>query len=50
MGKVDHVMWRVREWRGGKREDEIIEKPLMPSLAMGILVCLQGKAPLTQHQ
>lgn len=50
MSKVDHVMWRVREWRAGNREGEIIEKPLMLSLALGILVCLQGEAPLTQHQ
>lgn len=51
MNRMDHVMWRVRVWRGEKREDwKIIEKPLMPSLAMGILVCLQGNAPLTQHQ
>lgn len=34
----------------GKEKKKIIEKPLMLSLAMGILVCLQGKAPLTQHQ
>lgn len=50
MNTMDRVMWRARERRGGKREDEIIEKPLMPILALGILVCLQGKAALTQHQ
>ena len=30
--------------------DKIIDKPLMQSLAMGILVCLQGIAAFTHHQ
>lgn len=40
-------MRRARERRGGKREDEILEKPLMLVLALGIVACLRGEAALT---
>lgn len=50
MSQMERVTQRVGEQRGRKREDTIREKPLKLSSAMGILVCLRGKAPLTQHQ